>query len=134
MFSDRLIVALSPASVEWVCVRGAFKPRAVALGSVEADPEFGREPWAGAIAALRAQAVHWTRERVAVTVVLSNHFVRYALLERPARGVSREEEIALARFHFTRLHGERAAAWDVRVAAADRGSAHVASAIDRELI
>jgi hypothetical protein len=141
---DRLLVSLSPTVVSWVRLRSALKTRAVAHGWVEAiaataadtgaDSGAGREPWAGAVAALRAQALTWSRERVAVTVVLSNHFVRYALIERPAPGVSRDEELALARFHFTRLHGERALGWDVRVATADRGSRRVASAVDRELL
>jgi hypothetical protein len=48
--------------------------------------------------------------------------------------VRREEELALARFHFTRLHGERVAAWDVRLAPGKRGTPHVASAVDRGLL
>ena len=131
---DRLLVSLAPGAVSWVRLRGHFKPRAIAKGAVEADPAYGREPWAGAIAALRIEAAAWPRNRADVTIVLSNHFVRYALLEAPGRGVSRDEEIALARFHFTRLHGERAAAWDVRVAPAERRSPRVASAIDRDLL
>ena len=131
---DRLLVSLSPASVSWVRLSGGLKPRAVDRGSVAADPAFGREPWAGAIAALTGVAGRWHRERLAVTVVLSNHFVRYTLVERPGRGVTRDEELALARFHFTRLHGERASAWDVRVAEVDRASPRVASAVDRALI
>jgi hypothetical protein len=131
---DRLLVSLSPAAMAWVRLRGTFKPQVVGKGSVEADPAFGHEPWAGALAALHAAAAAWQRDRLAVTVVLSNQFVRYALLDRPRRGVSREEELALASFHFKRLHGERAAAWDVRVTATDRSSVKVASAVDRTLL
>lgn len=131
---DRLLVSLSPDAVAWVRLRGTFKPQVVAKGSVDADRAFGHEAWAGALAALHAAAPAWQRDRVAVTVVLSNQFVRYALLERPGRGVSRDEELALAVFHFKRLHGERASAWDVRVAASDRGNAKVASAVDRALL
>jgi hypothetical protein len=131
---DRLLISLEPTAVTWVRLHGMFKQRVVAKGSVDADPAYRHEPWAGAVAALHAAAPAWQLDRLAVTVVLSNHFVRYALLERPGRGVSPDEELALARFHFSRLHGERAAAWDVRVAPTDRGSAQVASAIDRTLL
>lgn len=134
LWRDRVLVALAPDAVSWVRVRGALKPRAVACGEAEADPAHGNEPWAGALSALRAAAEAWRNERVAVTVVLSNHFVRYALVDPPPRGVSAEEGLALARFHFTRLHGERVQAWDVRVAPAKRGSPQVASAIDRALL
>jgi hypothetical protein len=131
---DRLLVSLSPAAMAWVRLRGTFKPQIVAKGQVDADTAFGHESWAGALSALHAAAPAWQRERLAVTVVLSNQFVRYALLDRPRRGVSREEELALAGFHFKRLHGERAAAWDVRVTATDRSSVKVASAVDRTLL
>jgi hypothetical protein len=131
---DRLLVSLSPAAVAWVRLHGTFRPQVVAKGSVDADPAFGRESWAGALSALHAAAPAWQRERVAVTVVLSNQFARYALLERQGRGVSRDEEAALASFHFKRLHGERAAGWDVRVTATGRAGAKVASAVDRTLL
>ena len=131
---DRVIVSLEPHRVAWVRLAGTLRVRAVASGAVDADPAHGSEPWAGALAALRVQIEARQRERLAVTVVLSNHFVRYALIEPPPRGVSSEEELALARFHFTRLHGERANAWDIRVAPAKRGSPRVASAIDRALL
>jgi hypothetical protein len=131
---DRLLVALAPDSVSWVRLAGLPRPHAIAHGAADADPGHGREPWAGAVAALRVASEEWQRERVAVTVVLSNHFVRYALIDAPPRGVNREEELALARFHFSKLHGERASAWDVRVTPGRRGSPRVASAIDRDLI
>jgi hypothetical protein len=120
--------------VSWVRLGGLVRARAIACGEADADPMHGREPWAGALASLRVQAESWQRERLAVTVVLSNHFVRYALVDAPPRGVSPDEELALARFHFARLHGERAAAWDVRVTPARRGTPRVASAIDNALI
>ena len=41
-----------------------------------------------AFSAVLALGRAWQRERVAVTVVLSNHFVRYALVDAPPRGVS----------------------------------------------
>ena len=67
------------------------------------------------------------RRRAHVTVVLSNHYVRYAIV--PGGGAaSAEEEIALARFHFTKIHGERAKEWEVRV------SEGLACAIDAALL
>jgi hypothetical protein len=131
---NRLLVSLQPDAVSWVRLSGLLRPRAIAHGVVEADPAYGREPWAGSVAALRGAAEAWQRERVAVTVVLSNHFVRYGLVDAPPRGVRPDEALALARFHFTKLHGERAAAWDVRVTSGRRGKPGVASAIDRRLI
>ena len=71
------------------------------------------EPWRGALDDFRLKAAA-LRRRVDVSVVLSNHFVRYALLP-PQDAVTPEEELALARFQFTKIHGERVKSWEVRV-------------------
>jgi hypothetical protein len=55
------------------------------------------------------------RRRTDVTVVLSNHFVRYAVLPEHDGAATPQEELALARFQFARIHGERAKGWEVRV-------------------
>ena len=45
-------------------------------------------------------------EKLDLTVVLSNHFARYTIVQ-PQEDATAEEELALARFHFARIHGER---------------------------
>ena len=47
---------------------------------------------------------------------------------------SPREELALARFHFAKVHGERANGWDIRVGAGARGAPRLASAVDAGLI
>jgi len=85
--------------------RVALEPQPAELGEAE--------PWRGALERLRRDAAAW-RGRIEVTVVLSNHFVRYAVL--PAQqAATPDEELALARFQFARIHGERAKSWEVRV-------------------
>ena len=74
--------------------------------TVVLEPEGGLEALRRKVAAAQG--------RVDVTVVLSNHFVRYAVLPQQ-HGISPEEELALARFQFAKIHGERAKAWEVRV-------------------
>jgi hypothetical protein len=104
----------------------------VAQGRVEADPGYGAEPWHGVAEALRREAEAWRRERMRVSVVLSNHFVRYALVPQ-AGAVNREEEVALARFQFARIHGDRAKSWEVRLSPEVRGD-RLGCAVDRELV
>lgn len=72
------------------------------------------EPWRGALEELKGQ-VAALRGRVDVTVVLSNHFVRYAVLPEQDGTATPEEELALARFQFAKIHGERVKGWEVRV-------------------
>jgi hypothetical protein len=83
--------------------------------------------WHGALEDLRNK-VQAVRGRVDVTVVLSNHFVRYAVLPGEDSAATAEEALALARFHFTKIHGDRAKSWDVRV------SENLACAIDAALL
>jgi hypothetical protein len=90
------------------------------------------EPWQGALEEL-GQEVAALRRRVDVTVVLSNHFVRYAVLPEEGGAATPDEELALARFQFAKIHGERARAWEVRVSPRD-GGAQLACAIDTALL
>lgn len=65
-----------------------------------------------------------------VTVVVSNRLVRYVVVPRTA-GVSGDaEELALARHHFIRVHGERSRDWDVRYSR----ETGLASAVDKGLL
>jgi hypothetical protein len=67
-----------------------------------------------------------------VTVVLSNHFARYTIVP-PQPDATAEEELALARFQFAKIHGERAKGWEVRLSRAG-GGARLACAIDASLL
>jgi hypothetical protein len=65
LFPERLLIGLAPAEVT------------VGKDSVACDPAFGAEPWQGAISALKSLEF---KRPCNVTVVLSNHFVRYAIV------------------------------------------------------
>lgn len=109
---DRLLMALEPHAVH------AVRPKTGEKRSVGA---FSQQ-------ALKELMAGWPRADV--TVVVSNRLVRYVVVPRTA-GVSGDaEELALARHHFTRIHGERARDWDVRYSR----ETGLASALDRDLI
>ncbi|HET7159429.1 MAG TPA: hypothetical protein VFI62_10550 [Burkholderiales bacterium] len=133
LWRDRLLVSIAPDTVSWLRVTGRMKPRVSSKRSVQADPDHGPELWSGAVATLAHEAESWRREALDVTIVLSNHFVRYTVVPQPKRVNNSDEALALARFHFTKIHGERAAGWDVRLSPAS-GGATLASAIDNALL
>jgi hypothetical protein len=66
--------------------------------------------------------------------VLSNHFVRYAVLPWSDGLSTPAEEEAYLRHHFAKIHGERAKSWSLRASEAPRGALRLASAIDTALI
>ncbi len=116
---ERLLVGLAPAAVT------------VGKASVSCDPAYGNEPWQGAIAALKSLPIEG---RSRVTVVLANHFVRYAIVPwSDALGTAQEED-AYLRHHFAKIHGERAKSWALRSTESAAGAPRLASAIDADLL
>jgi hypothetical protein len=95
--------------------------------ALEPLPPEEPQPWQGALEDF-APRIAALRKRVDVTVVLSNHFVRYAVLPDQDGAATPEEELALARFHLAKIHGERVKGWEVRV------SERLACAIDAALL
>ena len=118
LFPERLLARLAPAEI------------AVGAKRYPCDPAFGTEPWHGALEALKGASF----PRARVTVVLSNHFVRYALVPWSSALATPAEEEAYLRHHFAKIHGERAKGWLYRASVGRRGEPRVASAVDGELV
>ena len=118
LFPERLLVGLAPAELT------------VGAKRYPCDPAFGAEPWHGALEALKGI----TFPRARVTVVLSNHFVRYALVPWNAALADPAEEEAYVRHHFAKIHGERAKSWVLRWSADAADAPRLATAIDAGLV
>jgi hypothetical protein len=119
LFPEKLTVAVAPDHI------------VVGERRIDCDAAFGAESWQGAIAALRG--VPW-KERCRVTAVLSNHFVRYALVPWNRSLADPAEEHAFVRHHFAKIHGERAKSWALRWSAERADAPRLASAIDGGLV
>ena len=134
MLRDRILIGLAPSGVSMVRLSGAWRPRIVATQALDCDPAFGVEPWQGALTALKQIATSFAGEAADVTIVLSNQFVRYAIVPWSDALDNTDEELAFARHTFARIHGERAKLWEVRIGDEAAGAARLASAIDRGLL
>lgn len=101
-------------------------PDAVRAGArtLACDPGLGAERWQGALAALRGLELG----RCRVTVVLANHFVRYAAVPWSDALATEAEEERYVRHWFAKIHGERAQGWALR------WSDGLAAAVDRALL
>jgi hypothetical protein len=134
LFRERVSIALTPDALAFVRAAGGPRLTVRRHGTVECDKATGTEPWRGSIAALMPLADSLKGEFVDVTVVLSNHFVRYLLVRLEAGLETDEEELAFARFCLARIHGERSKAWQVRLDRGSHGAARIASAVDHGLL
>lgn len=72
--------------------------------------------------------------RAPLVAILSNHFVRYAVLPASSDLVSEAEWLAYARHEFATTYGSASADWDIRICATGRAGPKVASAVDRALL
>ncbi len=127
MRSDALRIGLAPTEVSVARLRGFPRKKTVETRVVACDPGYGAQPWDGALAALKELDA-----ALPATVVLSNHFVRYALVPWSEALDGEAEEEAYVRHHFAKIHGERAGAWALRWT--ERGASRLASAVDRALL
>ena len=134
LFPDRIFVGLAPAMLGYVRLQGVSRPKIVEKRLIEFEPQPDAEPWRAAIAALAEVAATVKDDKALVTVVLSNHFVRYVLVPRSEELKSHAEALAFARYCFGKTHGERSKNWDVRLSDSQAGSARVSSAVDTELL
>ena len=73
-------------------------------------------------------------QKHAVSVVLADQFVRYALLPWSAALKSEAQWLSLARHRMTAIHGPVAAGWDVKLADTGPTAPRLACAVERELI
>lgn len=134
LLRDRLLVSLAPGAVALARATRGLRPRIVFKQVIDCDPAFGSESWQGATETF-AKTIELLRdERMDVTVVLSNHFVRYAVVPFDTAITGPDDELAFARFHFTRIYGERARTWDVRMGNRRHGVPCLASAVDAALM
>jgi hypothetical protein len=131
---DRILIAFAPDSLSLVRLQGVFRPRVSEKRTLACDPALGPEPWRGAVAALSQLAEGIRDANAIVTVVLSNHFARYAMIPWSAGLSNAEEETAFVRYCFAKVHGERSKDWDLRLSRAPTGSARIASAVDSALV
>jgi hypothetical protein len=131
---DRLLVGLSPEAVGFLRISPGRRPRRRHEWSLDCDPGYGPQSWDGVVQTLRGAVAALQKDYLSVTVVLSNRFVRYALVPFDAAAAGPEEEVALARFHFARIHGERAKGWEIRMSRPAERQPRLASGIDGGLL
>lgn len=106
------------------------------LSSPEAESASGEESgesWTGSVAVLD-RALAGRSRRSSLRVVLSDHFVRYALLPWSAELVADAERVAFARLTLRETYGPAADLWEVCIDEQPAGQASLIAAADRALM
>jgi hypothetical protein len=101
-------------------------------GPTSADDR-AAEPWGNSLRALEAALAH-APARVALRVVVSDHFVRYALVPWSAALVADSDRLNFARLTLRQTYGAAADRWEVCLDAQPAGMPSFACGIDRTLV
>ena len=134
LWRDHLRIGLGS---KWLALAGygrGLRPSLTHKEIVAVESTEDSASWQAAVDALPAALASIGRRRTDVTVILSNHFVRYMLLPWTAALKTESEWLALARHRFSSVHGPTAEDWVIRIAETGRKEPRIASAIDRRLL
>jgi hypothetical protein len=130
---ERLRIALCPDRLVVARVGIGLRNRVYDKHIVDCVPTSAGAAWHASIAALGAVLDGLQKPNAAVTIILSNHFVRYAIVPWRDSVTNIAEQAALARHCFKNIFGDVAANWDIRVSDGGFRRNAVASAVDRDL-
>lgn len=134
-----LRVLLCPDRVTLLPVRRTLTARGLRRTSPEPQTlsfqgATGAQPWRPALQALETALPFAVKGRTMATVVLSNQFLRYALVPWRAGLADAEEDLSYARHCFTRVYGKPALQWETRLSHQPPEMPRLASAIDVDLL
>jgi len=133
----RLRVELRPQTIT-VCNRTSFPrarlldPEHIAVDTSLVGPH--SEPWRASLETFGASLRESRRTGVRLEVVLSGHFVRYALIPWSEDLVGDDERMAFAKLAFRDIYGAAADGWDLCLDEQPSGQRSFACAVDRALM
>jgi hypothetical protein len=94
----------------------------------------GAQPWRAALQALETALPGFADGKTAATVILSNHFLHYALVPWRAELANAEEDLSFTRHCFAKVYGKAALQWELRLSHEAPETPRLASAVDAELL
>ena len=90
--------------------------------------------WSNAVKALAAALSELPGKPSVARVILSNHFVRYAMVAASPTLSNEAEEIAYAKHSLSQLYGASAESWEIRLHRYTAHAPQLASAVDSQLL
>jgi len=135
LLRDELHIILSPGKVAMERLARGLQPKVAARHDVACAVSAQDEaPWAKVLEAFETGLQTMGGAKSDAQIVLSNHFVRYALVPWSDQISDQEEEQAFIRLCFTKTYGADAQHWALRMSPNGYGELQVACAIDQGLL
>lgn len=133
---DQIRIVLCPHQVGLVRLARGWSSRVTGKCVVTADAATpGEAPWRAPLAALDRALPEFSSRKADVAVVLSNHFARYTLVAHTDQISTADEEQALVRHSFARIHGTATDRWAMRLSRTVGGNGpQLATAVDQDLL
>ena len=135
---DELRVVVSRDQIQMVRMTSDLTPTGWAFSLVdkknitfESDPE---APWSNAMNQLDVAIATVEKKPETTSVVVANHFFRYAIVKGDSSLKSEVEQVAFVKHRFGQLYGESANTWEVRLDQEYPGAPFIASALERGLL
>lgn len=135
LWRDRLQIVLTPEYVTVMRMGKGWKPRVLFNKTSACDaPSQGQPIWHPALQAMQQLLAQAGANKADAIVMLSNHFVRYQLIEAQADLASLDEEQGFVRFSFAETYGAEVDRWALRWSEGLEIGPQVASAVDQTLL
>lgn len=127
-------MALRPDGVALVRLAKGWRPVVTHKQTVLCDGAQGTEKWSGAIGCLTEALSQEPWRGADVTVVLSSHFVRYALIPGSMEFKGKREEQAYGKYLLSKLEDGGSERWELRIGTAKPGRGRVVAAVEKGLL
>jgi hypothetical protein len=134
LWRDKYCVALCPDQLVAIRCGGGLRSAVDFKICETLAPLPGEPAWAAAAEALRRFLATPEAGAGDLSIVLSNHFVRYMLVPWSGRIASVEEFRNYAEVAFEEVYGEAAVQWEVCSSPERAGAPRLAAAVDRALL
>jgi hypothetical protein len=134
LWNDQLRLGVCPDRLVVAAYRRGLRPRLHRAEVVPLTAAAGAPRWRAAVDALPAALAPLVRDRPHVTVILSNHLVRYDLLPWNPALASERDWLAHARARLASVYGAQAGAWALCISVPAPRGERVVSATDEALV
>lgn len=131
---DQIRIGFCADRLIWIRIARGFRSRIVEKKIIEVKASESGAIWTAALKSLAEALKALENTRARVTVILSNRFVRYAVVPWHPALMKQSERQAQARHCFKEIYGEVAADWAVMISNSPYGRPTLATAVDGRLI